>query len=1569
MGLRSLSRRAASLRRWLISRSVHKFRSRIGAVGALVVIVSGLAGSPVHAQPTLDHDIDLYWFTWNRTVYDDGDYDIAVGPRISTNPQENVSMMVCGELIAAFATFADMYINTDDGGIPRFAVTHVDGRTSSGAFTPRYIHEWLYEPSRFLSDLPPDLYPQGWGYKPEPMADCTVVPRDGALGRIGNPGVLENFKEIRGAVGIDWQTYTGGLNQAARQRIADNLLLGKPTLLIAQPFPDKIFTVYLVFGWDSRLNMYRVVRPTDRPRIATGAPPGTARSGSYIPCAHSTSNGFEVTPESQQCYQRWEQSITTVIDVTPVVRDGDWLLVGDDPSPLKFLSINPDGRRTGFDATTQRMLNDDPTANYSELGPWADPFLEIPPGLPAVQLSVREPVDGTYRFEAVGTANGRATYSFSTSHGGVDTVALAVSDTIATGEVRKYEMQYRRNGISTVTQVTRFTPQATSDGDAFAAEQRPAQFDGRRSFGVDGLIVSYLWDFGDGATDTGPQSSHTYATAGSYTTTLTVTDEFGVSATTTRRITIVPPQEIVLTRRVSVSTADVEANDASLSRPSLSGDGRFVAFSSYASNLVPNDTNQRPDVFVRDVQTNVTERVSVGPGGAEAVGGFGSFQPAISGDGRFVAFESDATNLVPGDTNCHRDVFVYDRQNATTERVSVSSSGAQTSLFGTGCGGGTSWSSDSPSINADGRFVAFLSSADNLVPNFRQGFPPKPAAYVRDRQTGTTELISAAAQDATISGNGRFVAFSSTGCGSGSYFGGIVVICLEDRSTGVIELISTSSAGDPPDASSSRPSISADGRFVAFQSSATNLVPNDTNHVDDVFVRDRLTGTTERISLSSTGEQMVFPFLCSEALALPPANLGNALTSFSPAITPDGRSVAFMAGGQCNSYRLQQVLLRDRTAGTTRLVSVNQSAVWGGAFCGSNFPPGDPGDIRAVAIAGSGRVAYAANCPNLVSNDTNQLSDVFVADFLSPKPIANPSGPYIGWAASGGIDAYVEVDASRSYDPNGVPIVAAKWDFGDGSSPVVTTTWATMRHTYAAPGNYVVTLVVNNGSVDSDPSTTAVDVLGPARPEGVDVLPRCGDPGIPVQISGIAAGINSQRAGGVNLAVATLSIPPVLVRDFDSTHALTVSSSDLAFSIPTTVPSGLAPGAYDVGIVGGASATFTTPCPASPHVPLANAGGPYDGAAGLPVSFDGSRSMEADGRAVTYFWNFGDGETGTGVKPQHSYARAGKYVASLVVDDGMFASNLTPGTHTYAKVSITDAPADAVPPTTIATVTQPPNAAGWNNSDVTVTLSSVDNTGGAGVKQITVGATGAQAMVSTTVAGASMSITIAGEGETTVTFFATDAAGNVEMAKSVTVRLDKTPPAIHAAQSPSANASGWNNTDVTVSFTCSDGGSGLAAGSPPLDAIVSTVGAGQSVTRTCVDVAGNSAAATLANINIDKTPPTITCAAAPAILWPPDHRLVGVATAVTVTDDVAGPAQFVLQSAASSEPHDGLGDGDTSTDIVGWTVGTPDVYGFLRAERAGGGTGRVYTLKYVAADKAGNTTSCTTNILVPHDHK
>src|SRR5438874_12299783 len=352
MGLRSLSRRAASWRHWLISRSVHQFRSRTGAAAAFVVLVAGLAGSPVRAQPTLDHDVDLYWFTWNRTVYDNGDYDIAVGPRISPNPQENVSLMVCGELIAAFATFADMYVNTDAGGIPRFAVTHVDGRTSSSAFTPRYIHEWLYEPSRFLPDLPPDLYPQGWGYKPDAMADCTVVPKDGALVKIGNPGVLENGEdEIRGALGIDWQTYTGGLNLAARQRIDGNLVLGKPTLLIAQPFPDKIFTVYLVFGWDSRRNMYRVVSPTDRPRITTGAPPATARSRSHIPCAHSTSDDVQVTPEIQQCYQVWEQSITTVIDVTPIERAVDWLSVGDDPSPLKFLSINPDGRRTGFDAT------------------------------------------------------------------------------------------------------------------------------------------------------------------------------------------------------------------------------------------------------------------------------------------------------------------------------------------------------------------------------------------------------------------------------------------------------------------------------------------------------------------------------------------------------------------------------------------------------------------------------------------------------------------------------------------------------------------------------------------------------------------------------------------------------------------------------------------------------------------------------------------------------------------------------------------------------------------------------------------------------------------------------------------------------------------------------------------------------------------------------------------------------------------------------------------------------------------------------------------------------------------
>ena len=154
---------------------------------------------------------------------------------------------------------------------------------------------------------------------------------------------------------------------------------------------------------------------------------------------------------------------------------------------------------------------------------------------------------------------------------------------------------------------------------------------------------------------------------------------------------------------------------------------------------------------------------------------------------------------------------------------------------------------------------------------------------------------------------------------------------------------------------------------------------------------------------------------------------------------------------------------------------------------------------------------------------------------------------------------------------------------------------------------------------------------------------------------------------------------------------------------------------------------------------------------------------------------------------------------------------------------------DSTSPVTTASVSPSPNANGWNNEDVTVTLNSADNesTGGTGARQITYSASGAQSIDSTVVQGNSASVTVNAEGITTITFFATDFAENVEAIKTVVVKIDKTPPTINGSPTPTANANGWNNTDVTVAFQCSDALSGLAAGSPPSPTVLSAEGANQ----------------------------------------------------------------------------------------------------------------------------------------------
>jgi Tol biopolymer transport system component len=288
---------------------------------------------------------------------------------------------------------------------------------------------------------------------------------------------------------------------------------------------------------------------------------------------------------------------------------------------------------------------------------------------------------------------------------------------------------------------------------------------------------------------------------------------------------------------VSVSTRGAQANDYS-NEPALSADGRFVAFRSYASNLVPGDTNSKQDVFVHDRQRRTTTRVSVGPRGTQANDSNGG--PVLSANGRFVAFYSYASNLVPGDTNSATDVFVHDRQRRTTTRVSVGPRGVQGN-------GDSEWAA----LSADGRFVAFHSEAINLVLD-TDDTNDETDIFVHDRQRRTTTRVSLGPGGAqgdndsywpALSANGRFVAFLSYASnlvpGDTNGKQDVFVHDRQRRTTTRVSVGPRGVQGNDDSGLYGTIAPSADGRFVAFASDASNLVPGDTNGTKDVFVRIR----------------------------------------------------------------------------------------------------------------------------------------------------------------------------------------------------------------------------------------------------------------------------------------------------------------------------------------------------------------------------------------------------------------------------------------------------------------------------------------------------------------------------------------------------------------------------------------------------------------------------------------------------------------------------------------------------------------------------------------------------------
>lgn len=359
-----------------------------------------------------------------------------------------------------------------------------------------------------------------------------------------------------------------------------------------------------------------------------------------------------------------------------------------------------------------------------------------------------------------------------------------------------------------------------------------------------------------------------------------------------------------VTTRVSVASDGTEANSRS-TNPKISADGRFVVFESEASNLVADDTNGWTDIFVHDRETGETTRVSVASDGTP--GDASSLEPVISADGRYVAFWTNASNLVADDTNTFRDVMVHDRETGETTRVSVASDGTE-----------ANYDARNPVISADGRFVAFWSGASNLVSGDANELED---IFVHDRETGETRRVNVAsdstqANDYTfehlsISGDGRYVAFQSqaTNLVSSATDGGNHIY-VHDLQTGETTLVSVMTGGalagcDDFCLGASNPSLSADGQLVVFESDLTGLVEGDTNESRDIFLHDRQTGETTRVSLNNDGEQL-------------------RESSTAGVISADGRFIAFETDAAiiATDYNFRtDIYLLDRETGSVTLVS------------------------------------------------------------------------------------------------------------------------------------------------------------------------------------------------------------------------------------------------------------------------------------------------------------------------------------------------------------------------------------------------------------------------------------------------------------------------------------------------------------------------------------------------------------------------------------------------------------------------------------------------------------------------
>ena len=658
------------------------------------------------------------------------------------------------------------------------------------------------------------------------------------------------------------------------------------------------------------------------------------------------------------------------------------------------------------------------------------------------------------------------------------------------------------------------------------------------------------------------------------------------------------------------STSDGLAGDAGSWGPALSADGQAVAFISSAKNLVAGDTNDEPDVFLARPGQSAIQRVT--PPGADGP----STDAAISADGRYVVYVSEAANIVASDANGAADVFRFDTASGETVRVSEKSGGT----------GDADGASSAPAVSADGNRIAFESTASNLVADDANGAPDVflwdastlavTRVSVPDPGTGRAEATGASTEPA-ISGDGTVVAFTSSAEDLTDDDADTVAdVFVADAAAATLRRVSKPGAGaDPAPADSHRPALRSDGAAVAFTSAAdlTGTGPESRPAgTETVYVADLAAATLEPVVSPRT------------PVAAAPER---------PALSADGRTVAVVgapSGSETGHGR--HVLVVDRTCRSATTVTVN------GQGEEASSPVGNP----ALALAGT-TVAFDTAAANLAPDDANDAADVFTAETAPPPTDCPPLATLKAVPAAGIVPLPVAFDAAASVSPTGV-IVDYAWDFGDGTPPAAGP-HPTTAHNYAPPRVHVATVTVTDTKAATATAAAVVLVLGAnTAPDAV----AAAEPGLgPAPLAVILDASATTDADGDAVTGYTWDFgdgtPPVAGPDPTTAHTFTGPGVYVARLTATDARG--ATGQASVAVVvldadGPPEAAFTF--------------SPDSGPVPLEVTFDAGASADPGGGVVGYAWDFGDGsppETHQTPTTVHSYAQTGVYVPVLTVTD------------------------------------------------------------------------------------------------------------------------------------------------------------------------------------------------------------------------------------------------------------------------------------------------------------------------------